>query len=98
MNSCTFLAIVYSFLSVTAREFTYRTFFFHSYCELFNSTAIFLITNAFLFALAHIMFENTVVLLMTFVGGLFFAYTYDKTKSLLVVSIEHAIYGGVRRQ
>ena len=87
------IVFIYSFLSVTAQEFAYRTFFFHRYRELFNNNTIFLITNAFLFALAHIMFENQVVLLRTFVGGLFFAYTYDKTKSLLVVSIEHAIYG-----
>jgi len=87
------IVFVYSFLSVTAQEFAYRTFFFHRYRELFNNNTIFLITNAFLFGLAHIVFENEVVLLMTFVGGLFFAYTYDKTKSLLVVSIEHAIYG-----
>ncbi len=87
------IVFVYSFLSVTAQEFAYRTFFFHRYRELFNNNTIFLITNAFLFALAHIMFENQVVLLMTFVGGLFFAYTYDKTKSLLVVCVEHAIYG-----
>jgi len=87
------IVLIYSLLSVTVQEFAYRTFFFHRYRELFNNNTIFLITNAFLFGLAHIMFENVVVLLMTFVGGLFFAYTYDKTKSLLVVSIEHAIYG-----
>jgi len=87
------IVFIYSFLSVTAQEFAYRTFFFHRYRDLFNSSTIFLIVNAFLFSLAHIMFENVVVLLMTFVGGLFFAYTYDKTKSLLVVSIEHAVYG-----
>ncbi len=87
------IVFVYSFLSVTAQEFAYRTFFFHRYRELFNNNTIFLVTNAFLFGLAHIMFGDPVVLLMTFVGGLFFAYTYDKTKSLLVVSIEHAIYG-----
>ena len=87
------IVFVYSFLSVPAQEFAYRTFFFHRYRELFHSNTIFLITNAFLFGLAHIMFENMMVLWMTFAGGLFFAYTYDKTKSLLVVSIEHAIYG-----
>lgn len=87
------IVFIYSFLSVTAQEFAYRTFFFHRYRDLFNNSAIFLIVNAFLFSLAHIMFENVVVLMMTFVGGLLFAYTYDKTKSLLVVSIEHAIYG-----
>jgi len=87
------IVFIYSLLSVTAQEFAYRTFFFHRYRDLFNNSTIFLIVNALLFSLAHIMFENVVVLLLTFVGGLFFAYTYQKTKSLLVVSIEHAIYG-----
>jgi membrane protease YdiL (CAAX protease family) len=33
------------------------------------------------------------VLAFTFIGGILFAYTYQKTKSTLLVSIEHAIYG-----
>jgi membrane protease YdiL (CAAX protease family) len=30
---------------------------------------------------------------MTLVGGLLFAHTYWKTRSLLVSAIEHALYG-----
>ena len=32
-------------------------------------------------------------MVLTFLGGLIFAITYYKTKSTLLVSIEHAIYG-----
>jgi membrane protease YdiL (CAAX protease family) len=49
--------------------------------------------NAIVFSLAHIFFKNTLVLVLTFIGGLLFAYTFVKTKSTTLVSIEHALYG-----
>jgi CAAX protease family protein len=52
-----------------------------------------LFVNAIVFSLGHIFFRNTLVLVLTFFGGLLFAYTFSKTKSTLLVSIEHAIYG-----
>ena len=54
---------------------------------------MFIFLNATLFSLAHIFFRNTLVLILTFLGGLLFAFTYHKSKSTLLVSIEHAIYG-----
>ena len=39
------------------------------------------------------VFKNSLVLALTFLGGLLFAFTFYKTKSTLMVSIEHAIYG-----
>jgi hypothetical protein len=32
-------------------------------------------------------------MILTFIGGILFAFTFKKTKSTLLVSIEHAIYG-----
>ena len=32
-------------------------------------------------------------IILTFLGGLLFAFTFKKTKSTILVSIEHAIYG-----
>lgn len=32
-------------------------------------------------------------MVLTFVGGLLFAFTFQKTKSTLLVTVEHAIYG-----
>ncbi len=87
------IVFIYSFLSVTAQELAYRTFFFHRYEHLFKNKQVFMLLNAAVFSLAHIIFKDPVVLLMTFAGGLFFAYTYDKSRSLLLVCIEHAIYG-----
>ncbi|TBN04285.1 CPBP family intramembrane metalloprotease [Hyunsoonleella flava] len=88
-----FILFVYSLFSVYPQELIYRTFFFKRYAKLFNSSRLLVFVNAMLFALGHIFFKNTLVLVLTFLGGILFALTFLKTKSTLLVSIEHAIYG-----
>jgi membrane protease YdiL (CAAX protease family) len=83
----------YSFFSVYPQELLYRTFFFQRYENLFKNERLFILVNALLFSLAHLFFKNTLVLLLTFVGGILFAITFKKTKSTVLVSIEHSIYG-----
>ena len=83
----------YTFFSVYPQELIYRTFFFQRYQSLFKNEFLFIIINAIVFSLAHIFFKNSLVLFLTFIGGIIFAYTYKKTKSTVLVSIEHAIYG-----
>ncbi|WP_299122482.1 CPBP family intramembrane glutamic endopeptidase [uncultured Winogradskyella sp.] len=87
------ILFVYSLFSVYPQELIYRTFFFQRYESLFKNESIFILVNAALFSLAHIFFKNSVVMFLTFIGGILFALTYKKTKSTLLVSIEHAIYG-----
>lgn len=84
---------VYTFLSVWPQEVIYRTFFFARYSDLFSSKKLLIYINAIVFSVAHIFFKNTLVVVLTLIGGLLFAYTYVKTKSTLLVSIEHALYG-----
>ena len=83
----------YSFFSVYPQEFLYRLFFFQRYRALFNSRWLLVVLNAIFFSLAHLMFWNGLVLILTIVGGLLFALTYERTKSLTLVSVEHALYG-----
>lgn len=83
----------YSLFSVYPQELLYRTFFFQRYENLFKNEKIFILINAILFSLAHLFFKNTLVLLLTFIGGILFAITFKKTKSTILVSIEHSIYG-----
>ena len=87
------ILLFYSIFSVYPQELLYRNFFFKRYLELFKNEKLFLFINAFLFSLAHLLFKNTLVLILTFIGGLLFAYTYSKTKSTFLVSVEHSIYG-----
>jgi membrane protease YdiL (CAAX protease family) len=87
------ILFVYSLFSVYPQEILYRIFFFQRYQALFKNDFILVFVNAFVFSLAHLFFKNTLVLILTFLGGILFALTYKKTKSTLLVSIEHAIYG-----
>ncbi|WP_396601313.1 CPBP family intramembrane glutamic endopeptidase [Algibacter sp. R77976] len=87
------LLFIYSFFSVYPQELLYRTFFFRRYRSLFKNQSLFLFLNAILFALAHLFFGSVLVLILTFIGGLLFAYTFKQTQSTLLISIEHAIYG-----
>ncbi|MDG1730928.1 MAG: CPBP family intramembrane metalloprotease [Algibacter sp.] len=87
------LLVVYSVFSVYPQELIFRTFFFKRYIGLFKNDTLFIFVNAILFSLAHVFFDSLLVLIVTFLGGLLFAFTYKKTQSTLLVSIEHAIYG-----
>ena len=87
------ILFVYSVFSVYPQELVFRTFFFQRYKGLFLKDGVFILINAMLFSLAHLIFKNGLVILITFLGGLLFAFTFNKSKSTLLVSIEHAIYG-----
>ena len=87
------IMFVYSLLSVYPQELIYRTFIFKRYQTLFSNDKLFIFFNAIVFSLGHIFFKNTLVIVLTFLAGIFFAFTYNKTKSTVMVSIEHAIYG-----
>ncbi len=87
------ILFVYAMFSVYPQELIYRTLYFQRYESMFKSRSLFIYVNAIVFSLAHIFYRNPLVSLITFLGGILFALTYDKTKSTLLVSIEHAIYG-----
>lgn len=87
------ILFMYALFSVYPQELIYRTLYFNRYQNLMKSKWISIILNALVFSMAHLMFKNTLVLIMTFLGGLLFALTFLKTKSTTLVSIEHAIYG-----
>ncbi len=87
------LLFIYTFFSVYPQELIYRTFYFKRYQSFFPDVNLFIFINAVIFALAHLFFRSILVLILTFLGGLLFAITYNKTKSTLLVSIEHALYG-----
>ena len=87
------LSAFYSVFSVYPQEFLYRSFFFARYKPLVKNKYLFIGINAVVFSLAHVGFKNFFVLLITFLGGIVFALTFYRTKSLLFTSVEHAIYG-----
>jgi len=87
------ILFIYTFLSVWPQEVLYRTFFINRYEGLFQNRALLIGANALVFSLAHLFFKNTLVMVLTLVGGVLFALTFIRFRSTTVVSIEHALYG-----
>lgn len=86
---------LYPVISVVPQEIIYRVYFLHRYERLFRRPAHAIAACALVFGLHHLVFHNWVAVVLTIAGGLKFALTYRKTRSLLVVCIEHALYGGL---
>lgn len=85
--------VLYPILSALPQELIYRTYFFHRYGDIIslkNGTIIF---SALAFSFVHIVYDNWWAVALSFVAGLLFAITYQRTKSLFWVTVEHAIYG-----
>lgn len=88
-----FIMVLYPIFSVYPQELVYRTFLFHRYKPLFRSQTGLILASAFAFGLMHIVFHHWLSVVMTFAGGLLFAWTYARTRSTLAASVEHALYG-----
>lgn len=87
------LLVLYPLLSVYPQELIYRAFFFRRYRRLFPGKQLRVLVSAAVFALLHIVYQNWLAVLLTFVGGWFFAQTYARTRSLRLVWLEHTLYG-----
>ncbi len=87
------LSFAYPLFSVIPQELFYRSFFFHRYSELFSSKWSLIFVNALFFSFGHIFFKSPIVMFLTFIAGLIFAYRYNQSKSLLLTVIEHTLYG-----
>ena len=87
------IIFLYPVLSVYPQELIFRTYFFHRYGRLFPRKWLLIAVNALLFGYMHIIFHNWIAVLLTVVGGLFFAVTYHRYHSTLLVSAEHALFG-----
>lgn len=88
-----FLLLMYPILSALPQEFIFCSFFFERYKPLFGTAALMVAASTIVFAYAHILYINPVAPTLSLAGGLIFALTYRKTKSLALVTIEHGLYG-----
>ena len=87
------ILLFYPLLSAFPQEFIFCTFFFLRYSNIFKKNRHMIIMSAIIFCFAHIFSLNFIAPLISIFGGYFFANTYNKTGSLLIVSLEHAFYG-----
>lgn len=88
-----FVMVAYPLLSVIPQEIMFRSFFFERYARIFPKPVLMIAASGVLFGAAHLIFMNWVAPALCVVGGLFFAQTYQRTRSLALAVIEHALYG-----
>jgi membrane protease YdiL (CAAX protease family) len=87
------IMIFYPLLSVYPQELIYRAFFFERYKQILPTLTLAICASAVAFGLMHLIFRNPVAVILTLVGGVFFAETYAQTRSLRLVWLEHTLYG-----
>lgn len=89
------IMLFYPIWSAFTQELIYRPFFFHRYKILFGNDKALFVLNGLLFGFLHIIFKNWVAVLGSSLIGLYWAYSYSKHKSQMVVFIEHSYVGNM---
>jgi hypothetical protein len=87
------ICLLYPLASVYPQELMFRTLFFHRYGPLFPRPGAALAANAVLFGWAHVIVHDATAMAITTIGGVLLASTYQRSRSTLLVALEHAIYG-----
>jgi hypothetical protein len=82
-------------LSAWAQEIVFRTFFFHRYGHLFATARRRVLASGLIFGWAHVVVNDLAAIPLAAVAGLLLASTYERSRSTLLVSLEHALYGDV---
>lgn len=88
-----FIMIAYPIFSIFPQEIIFRSFFFHRYASIFTTPLAMIVASGLAFGYAHLLFNHWIAVAMTCIGGLLFAWTYHRTRSLPTVFIEHALWG-----
>jgi membrane protease YdiL (CAAX protease family) len=85
--------VFYPLVSVVPQEIIFRRYLFARHADILAPALVMILVSGIGFGFAHIVFNNWVAPVLCVFGGVIFAYTYHKTRSLALVCIEHALYG-----
>jgi uncharacterized protein len=92
-NSCLIFILIYPLLSALPQEIIFKSFFFHRYGSIFSGPAALILLNGISFGLFHLWYANVIAPLFSVFAGMILAYRYVKTRSLIIVTIEHSLLG-----
>lgn len=74
------------------QEFLYRGFLMHELRRVYTSVATIVLVNAIIFAFLHILYKPPLIILpITFLGGIAFAWMYTKYPNLLLIALSHGV-------
>lgn len=85
----------YPLFSVFPQELIYRAYFFQRFGKFIKNDMILILLSAIAFSYMHIVFKNWYAVLFTFPGGILFARSWVKTKTMALPWIEHSLYGQI---
>ena len=88
------ILLLYPLVSALPQEIVYRALFFRRFAPILpTAPRAGLLFNAVVFSMAHLMYWSGLVLLMTFLGGLAFAWAYERHRSFPMAVLLHAAAG-----
>ncbi len=87
------MCIFYPVFSAYGQEVIYRTFLFRRFGELFRYPWLTILASGVSFSFLHIVYYNPLSIVLTLIGGLYFAWLYQQTRSVLFTAVLHGIMG-----
>lgn len=87
------MCVFYPVFSAFGQEVIYRTFLYRRYGRLLPKEWHFMLASGLTFSFMHIVYYDPVSMILTFIGGLYFAKVYYQTKSVLFSAVMHGITG-----
>ena len=87
------MCLFYPGFSAFGQEIIYRTFLSRRYSSILAKEWHFVVASAVTFSFMHIVYSDPVSMILTFMGGLYFARNYQLTRSVLFTSVLHGIFG-----
>ena len=87
------LGAFYPLFSAYPQEILFRTYIFHRYCRVFTRDWQMIAASGASFGFVHILYYHPLSMILTLLGGIYLASTYNRTRSVLYSAILHAIMG-----
>ena len=87
------MCVFYPIFSAFGQEIIYRTFLFRRYNKWVRKEWQFVLVSGIAFSFLHIVYYDPVSMILTFIGGVYFARVYQQTRSVLFTSVLHGLMG-----
>lgn len=87
------MCFFYPVFSAFGQEIIYRTFLFRRYSRILPKEWHLVLASGLTFSFLHIVYYDPVSMILTFVGGVYFAKVYKQTRSVLFSSLLHGLMG-----
>jgi membrane protease YdiL (CAAX protease family) len=84
--------VFYMLVSAPLQEFLYRSYIFYILSEI-NLSRYFLIISPVLYALAHLIYNDILTVILSLIIGIYWAYHYRQFKNLYSIAFSHIVLG-----